>query len=172
MVVALAATGIVVSSSLASPESKSPPRKVAVSGTGQDAMRFASTARRRGTQRWCLELAVHRRDDEQEGEVTAGWEGEGYCGTIRQEGAVSLAFACPYGVGASGVARGRPEQIEYVAGNGQRFPARIKRLRDRSGAGTLWATAVATNQLPGRIVASSAGSDRTITELETLQGIC
>ena len=111
LVVGLAFAGIGASSSLAALQSKSPPRKVAVSGTGQNDMRFASTARRNGAENWCLKLGVHRRDDEQEGDVTAGWEGEGYCGSIRQEGAISLAFACPYGVGASGVARGRPEQI-------------------------------------------------------------
>jgi hypothetical protein len=46
------------------------------------------------------------------GDVTATWSGEGYCGTIARESALKVAFACPYGVGASGIVRGRPSRID------------------------------------------------------------
>ena len=110
-------------------------------GTGQDQLRFTAVAERRSTTRWCLDLTVRRSVDD--GSGTADWGGEGYCGTIRRESAIQIAFACPYGVGASGLVEGRPSRVQFVGANNATARVVTKRIADKSGKGTLWATTVA-----------------------------
>lgn len=150
-----------------------PARTVTVHGLGQNAMRYTAVAHRRSRTRWCVDLSVeHAQDSEGSPDVTVGFDDDGFCGTVRRQDALSLSFACPFGLGASGIARGRPERVEYISADGSVAKVRTRRLRDATGPGVVWATAVAADHLPGRIVKITGESRRTLTRLQSLDDLC
>jgi hypothetical protein len=159
---ALALFALPVGKTLAAVPQKPASRAVTLR-THQGGFKIHARGTRHGSSRWCVDLHLaHGSDLFYPNRSCAPLAGS----------ATSIAFACPYGMGASGFYRG-DGRVELRLRSHKTVAVAQRRVRDSRATGVFYAFAVRTQDLPAYLVWRSATGRRSIiATLDRLTRIC
>jgi hypothetical protein len=159
---ALAGVAVPVGKTLAAAPQKPPSRAVTLR-TQQAGFKIHARGTRHGSSRWCVDLHLAHGSDLFYPNTS--------CAPLAGS-PTSIAFACPYGMGASGFYRG-DGRVELRLRSHKTVAVAQRRVRTSRATGVFYAFAIRTQDLPAYLVWRSPTGRRSIlATLDRLTRVC